>query len=136
MLIRRILSKDKVLVNNIIWIIRLEGVKAVATVLLSIGIYYAAAVVYISSLVLSVFYILSMIRIFNFRNAESIEFTKLGPILISLVICFILVTLGGLYATYDQFSGMYSVTNMIMAVPFIFLIKYFLNIKISHPSGV
>jgi hypothetical protein len=135
-LIRRVLAKDKVLINNILWIIRLEGVKAAGNILLIAGIYYAAVVVYLCSLVLSVFYILSMIRIFNFRNAESTEFTKLGPILISLVICFILVTLGSLYVVYDQVSGMYSVTNMIMAIPFIFLIKYFRSIKINHPSVI
>ena len=131
-LIRRVLSKDKVLINNILWIIRLEGLKAAGNILLITGIYYAAIIVYLSSLLLSVFYILSMIRIFNNRNAESTEFTKLGPILISLVICFILVTLGSLYAVYDQVSGMYSVTNLIMAVPFIFLIKYFKSIKINR----
>ena len=131
-LIRRVLAKDKVLINNILWIIRLEGIKAAGNILLIAGIYYAAVVVYLCSLVLSVFYILSMIRIFNFRNAENMEFTKLGPILISLVICFILVTLGSLYAVFDQVSGMYSVTNMIMAIPFIFLIKYFKSIKINQ----
>jgi hypothetical protein len=128
-LTRRILASDKVLIHNILWIIRLECIKAVSHVMLTLGIYYAAIFVYVSSLVLAVFYILSMIRIFNGRNAGRAEITKLGPILISLVICFILATMGGLYAAYDRISLFTGVTNLIMVIPFIFLILYLKNLK-------
>lgn len=132
MLIRRILSKDKVLINNVLWIIRLEGIKALGNIILFIGVYSAAIVVYICSLVLTVFYILSMVRIFNSRNAGRSEIIKLGPILISLVICFLLASIGGAYAGYERFSEIYGASNLIMAIPFVLLVNYFKGFKIRQ----
>jgi len=129
LLIRRILSKDKILRNNVLWIIRLEGIKASGNILLAIGIYYAAIFVFACSIVLAVFYILSMVRILSDRNTGRSEIRQLGPVMISIVVCIILATTGGWYAPYDRVKDIYGITNLIMAVPFILLIFYFKNLK-------
>jgi hypothetical protein len=129
MLIRKILSNDKILYNNVLWIIRLEVIKAIGNVLLAIGVYFAAIFVLASNLVLAVFYILSMVRIFSDKHTERSEITQLGPVMISLVSCFIVATLGGWYASFDRVKDIYGITNLIMAIPFILLILYFKGLK-------
>jgi hypothetical protein len=129
MLIRRILYSDKVLYNNVLWIIRLEALKAFGSVLLAIGVYVAAVFVLVCNLGLAVFYILSMVRIFSDRHVERSEITLLGPVMIALVSCFIVAALGGWYASFDRVKDIFGITNLIMAIPFILLIFYFKKLK-------
>jgi len=128
-LIRKLIIDNFSIYKNLSWIIQLEILKALGSILVSSNIYQFKILVSLFGLILIILYILFIVNILNKKYDDKLEIKGLRPYVIALIFGFIITLIGGIYAEYNRGFEIYGILNLILAVPYIFIIGYFNKMK-------
>jgi hypothetical protein len=129
MLIRRLTIENKVIVKYISWIIKLEVLRAVCNILVSIKVHQASIFDFLFGLTLLILYIILIINILKKKYNDKVEITGLRPFVIALIMGFIVALIGGIYTLYNLELEFFGVLYIILTIPYVFLIGYFRKMK-------
>ena len=128
-LIRRLIIDNISISKNLTWIIQLEILKALSSILVSANIYQVKILVSLFGLILIILYIIFIVNILNKKYDDKLEIKELRPYVIALIFGFIITLIGGIYAEYNREFEIYGILNLILAIPYFFIIGYFNKMK-------
>jgi hypothetical protein len=130
-LIRKLIIENTEISKYLFWIIRLEIFKAISSIIVALNIYQAKILVPFIGLILLVFYILLIVNMLSKKYNDKIEVKELRPYVIALIIGFVIAIIGGTYAEYNRGFEIYGIIYLVLAIPYIFIIRYFNKMKIE-----
>lgn len=128
-LIRKLVTDNILISKYLTWIIRLEILKALSSLLVSANIYQAKILVSLFGLILLFLYIILIVNILNKQYDDKVEIKGLRPYVIALIFGFVITLIGGIYAEYNGGFEIYGILYMILAIPYFFIIGYFNKMK-------
>jgi len=128
-LIRKIVVDNYLISKYLTWIIRLEILRVLSSLLVTINIFQAKALVSLIGLFLFVFYVLFFVNVLRKKYNNKVEITELRPFTIAFTISAIIAAIGGIYAEYNREFEFYGILFLILAIPYFFIIGYFNKMK-------
>jgi len=134
-LIRKLVADNKVFVKYLTWIIRLEILKVLASILVLLKLHQAGILEAFFGLTLFVLYVILIVNIFNRKYTDKIEVLGLRPFITSLLLIFLIVMPLAAYAEYNRISDIYTtiygIIQLFSMIPYVFLIGYFKKMKVN-----
>ena len=129
LLIRKLVVDNSLISKYLTWIIRLEILKVLSYVLVSLNIYQSGILFSSFLVVLLVLYIILILEILNKKYYDNIVIKGLRPFVIASTIGFSISLIGGIYAEYNHVPVIYGIIYLILAIPYFLIIKYFNQMK-------
>jgi hypothetical protein len=130
-LIRKLVIENTEISKYLLWIIRLEIFKAISSIMVALHIYQAKILVPFIGFILIVFYFLLIVNMLSKKYNHKIEILKLRPYVIAVIIGFVIALISGVYAEYNRGFEIYGIIYLVLAIPYIFIIRYFNKMKIE-----
>lgn len=129
LLIRKLVVDNSLISKYLTWIIRLEILKVLSYVLVSLNIYQSGILFSSFLVILLVLYIILILEILNKKYYDNIVIKGLRPFVIASTIGFSISLIGGIYAEYNHVPVIYGIIYLILAIPYFLIIKYFNQMK-------
>lgn len=128
-LIKKLVIRNSVIVKYFSWIIPLEILRALSSILVATGFYSAAMLVSLFGLALLILYIILFVNILNNRYNQIIEIIRLRPFVIAMIFGIIIAIVGVFYAEYNQKYEIYGIMILLLVIPYVFIVRYLNKMK-------